>query len=110
MAFTQLSVSALRVVLEEAVSFEFNLDKHEEIGGFYEIDGLYYKVKYPNGYGASIVKHHYSYGGDHDKWELAVLNGSMLCYSTPITDDVVPYLDDEEVCELCRRIRNLPPS
>ena len=110
MAFSQLSVDALRGVLEEAISFEFGMDKHEELGGFYEVDGLYYRAKYPNGYGVSIIKHHYSIGGNHDKWELAVLNGGTLCYSTPITDDVLGYLDDEEVCELCRRIRDLSPS
>lgn len=34
-----------------------------------------------------------SYGGDSGLLELAVLRHGRLCYDTPITNDVIGYLD-----------------
>jgi len=67
---------------------------------------------FPNGYGASVVKHEYSYGGDKGLWELAVINnitedGFDICYDTPITDDVIGLLNDPEVDRLLYLIRDL---
>lgn len=73
--------------------------------------GIQYKNFYPNGYGVSIVKHSFSYGGDRGLWELAVLKGTEsnwnLCYTTEITDDVIGYLSEEQVNEICDRVQNL---
>ena len=70
--------------------------------------GYLYKIKYPNGYGASIIKRPFiSYGGERDLWELAVLKGNDLCYDTPITDDVLGWLTEEEVVALCAKISSL---
>ncbi|SVD70364.1 uncharacterized protein METZ01_LOCUS423218 [marine metagenome] len=67
---------------------------------------------FPNGYGASVVKHEYSYGGDRGLWELAVINnisedGFDICYDTPITDDVIGFLNDPEVDRLLYLIPDL---
>jgi hypothetical protein len=67
---------------------------------------------FPNGYGASVVKHEYSYGGDKGFWELAVINnisedGFDICYDTPITNDVIGHLNDPEVDRLLYLIRDL---
>lgn len=70
-------------------------------------NGLCYRVHYPNGYGASIVKHECSYGYRQDLWELAVLKGEELCYDTKITDDVCGYLTEEQVVSICGRILHL---
>ncbi len=71
-------------------------------------DGIQYIYKAENGYGASIVQHQFSYGGEKGLWELAVLdpNGD-ICYSTPITSDVVGNLTDQKVNELLEQIDNL---
>jgi len=74
--------------------------------------------RFDNGYGASVVRFNFgfggSYGGEAGLWELAVLrfqDGSdkyELTYDTPITDDVIGHLDEDEVQEHLRRIRDLP--
>lgn len=71
--------------------------------------GIQYIAKFDNGYGASIVKNQFSYGGGAGLWELAVLdhNGS-LTYDTPITNDVLGYLTEEEVNATLDQIEALP--
>ena len=70
--------------------------------------GIHYKFQFENGFGASVVKNLYSYGYNKDLWELAVYDrDGELCYSTPITDDVLGYLTDEEVRETLRQIQEL---
>lgn len=64
---------------------------------------------FPNGYGASVIKGPYSYGGPDGKWELAVLKNDEICYDTPITNDVVGRLNDPEVDRLLRQISQLEP-
>ncbi len=59
---------------------------------------------FPNGFGASIVKHSWSYGCEDDLFEVAVLFEGGICYRTPITNDVVGYLTDEDVVRICERI------
>ena len=68
-------------------------------------DGIQYIYKAENGYGASIVQHQFSYGGRNGLWELAVIDhDGGICYSTPITSDVVGHLTDEEVNKLLEQI------
>lgn len=65
--------------------------------------------KFPNGYGASVIRGPYSYGGREGKWELAVFGpDGGIDYSTPVTSDVEGYLEDEEVEALLVKIRALP--
>lgn len=67
---------------------------------------------YENGYGASVVRNNMSYGSTLGKWELAVTKGCEgnweLCYSTPITDDVIGWLDWPQVEALLEQIKSLP--
>ena len=58
-------------------------------------------------YGASVVCHKASYSSKGGKWELAVLYDDELCYDTPITDDVIGHLNDDDVQKILAKIANL---
>ncbi len=79
--------------------------KFEQLDSFY--NGVQCRIHFENGFGASVVKHNFSYGGPEGKYELAVLNGDSLTYDTPITDDVLGYLDEKEVTEILIKIQQL---
>lgn len=71
--------------------------------------------RFENGYGASVVRFSFSYGGDEGLWGLAVVKFDPvnqsdwhLDYTTPITNDVIGYQSDEEVAELLDQISALP--
>ena len=72
-----------------------------------DLDGVQQIYKFPNGYGASVVKHKMSYGGKDDLWELAVIKGEDLCYTTPLTSDVLGWLTDEDVQRALKEIAKL---
>ena len=64
--------------------------------------------KFPNGYGASVIKFNYIYFGI----EIAVLwfdkNGNWdIDYSTPITNDVIGGLNEEERDNVLQQIFDL---
>lgn len=84
------------------------LKEHEFRGGIRRV------YKFENGYGASIVRHKFSYGGDQGLWELAVLKfdgeddeEGRITYLTPITNDVLGYLTWPQVECLLERIKEL---
>ena len=60
--------------------------------------------EFPNGYGASLVCHPYSYGGEP---EFAVRRNGSLCYDTEITSDVITFVTVPEVATYLARIRGL---
>lgn len=70
-------------------------------------------VTFTNGWGASIVKGPYTYGGPEGLYELAVLafndeNDYDISYTSGITNDVEGYLTPEDVEALLVRIAELP--
>lgn len=72
-------------------------------------DGYKKVYKFGNGYGASVVCSQFSYGGDKGFFEVAVLdaNGEIV-YDTPITSDVIGWLDFDGVAKTLREIQCLP--
>lgn len=76
------------------------------------LGGVQATIFFPNGYGASVICGQGSYGGDQGLYELAVAAGDAgnwsICYSTPITDDVVGYLSEARVTDLLTAIEALP--
>jgi hypothetical protein len=92
----------------------YESEKHKErITARYNRDGERYQVKYrfPNGYGASVVRGKYTYGGDEGFYKLAVLDeGDDIAYDTPITSDVLGWLDEAAVDDALAQIAALNPQ
>ena len=68
--------------------------------------------KFDNGYGASVVRHPFSYGGAQGLWEMALLNFDDLSWHITYHEDfangdVAGYLSDKEVLELLEWIKSL---
>ena len=71
------------------------------------IEGVQARITFENGYGASVVKTPYTYGGDRGLYELAVFKDGEITYATPITDDVIGYLRPEDVTDVMAKIQQL---
>lgn len=74
----------------------------------YIYNGVQHRYAFPNGYGASVIKHDYSYGGKSGLWELAVLdNMGQVDSTTQITNDVIGHLTWERVEKYLERVKLL---
>ena len=70
--------------------------------------GVQAKIQFANGFGASIVKTPFSYGGTRGLYELAIFGkDGDITYDTPITDDVLGYLSEVKVTETLAKIQAL---
>jgi len=70
--------------------------------------GVMSRIQFENGFGASVVKTEYTYGGDKGLYELAVLDSDgNLTYATSVTDDVIGYLRPEDVTDVMAKIQQL---
>lgn len=74
----------------------------------YPYDSSQVVYKFPNGYGASVIRGPYTYGGREGLFELAMLKGDDICYRTPITSDVLASLTTQEVGATINAIAALP--
>lgn len=76
-----------------------------------EMGGIHYVFRFPNNYGASVIKFKGSYGYINNLWELAVIyfdgDEYELSYSTPITNNVLCNLTDEAVVDALEKISQL---
>lgn len=64
-----------------------------------------------NGYGASVVCGPMTYGGNKGLFEVAVLDlAGNIVYDTPVTSDVVGFLDFAGVADVLQQIQNLPKN
>jgi hypothetical protein len=63
---------------------------------------------FPNGYSASVVSNGMSYGGKEGLFEVAVLVNGEIVYNTPVTNDVIGFLDFQGVAETLDSIKALP--
>lgn len=79
-------------------------------------DGVQAKHFFDNGYGVSVVRFAGMFGGgsygfEEGLYELAVLVGTEeeweICYDTPITNDVLGHLTEEEVEVALYEVENL---
>lgn len=70
--------------------------------------GIASQIQFDNGYGASVVKGPYTYGGKDGLYEMAILDSNgNLTYDTPITNDVIGYLSEDEVSDYLKKIQEL---
>ncbi|MFL9904551.1 hypothetical protein PQR71_41565 [Paraburkholderia fungorum] len=73
--------------------------------------GTQHVYRFANGFGASVVRHQFSYGHEAGMWELAVVefDGDKweITYDTGITGDVIGRLSETEVSELLDQIAAL---
>lgn len=67
------------------------------------------RITFPNGWQANIIRGPWSNGNEQGLFEAAVMHGDRLVYDTPITDDVVGWLDVAGVLEFCQKVAALPP-
>jgi hypothetical protein len=71
-------------------------------------EGVQAIITFDNGYGASIVRHKFSYGNAQGLYELAVLDSDdAIAYDTPVTDDVLGHLSEEDVTNALKQIQEL---
>ena len=90
---------------------------HRAQGSNHFTGGHYDRIRFTNGYGASVVQSRVSYGGDSGLLEIAVLrylgqeqDKFELCYDTPITHDVIGFLSQDDARSILDRIAQLPPD
>jgi hypothetical protein len=65
-------------------------------------------VEFDNGYTASVVSNDMSYGSDRGLFEIAILHGSEIVYDTGLTEDVIGFLDFQDVADTLKKIEQLP--
>lgn len=63
---------------------------------------------FQNGYGVSVIRGPYTYGGRDGLYELAVMVNGDLFYDSGITEDVIGYLTPDGVTRLLGKIEALP--
>ena len=75
-------------------------------------DGIQAIAKFPNGFGASIIKSDTSHGGKSGLFELAVLDNDTgnINSTTDITDDVIGWQDEDDIDRVLIAISKLLPD
>lgn len=68
-----------------------------------------YRVTFPNtNYGMSIIKGTGTYGSNRDQFEVGITwRDAELIYDTDITNDVLGYLEEEDVLSIARLVIRL---
>lgn len=81
--------------------------KFESYDNGYHV-GIYTRIHFKNGFGASVVRHDRSYGNKDGLYEMAVLFNNEIHYDNPVANgDVIGYLTEEKVTELLIEIQKL---
>lgn len=55
----------------------------------------------------SVIRSMFTYGGDEGLFELAMMRNNECVYDTPITDDVIGYLDKEDVLDILEDVQRI---
>ena len=72
-------------------------------------EGVFHtRERFANGYGISVIRNQYSYGGRDGLFELAVLDDmGWITYDTPVTDDVIGGATPGAVIHLAKMVAAL---
>ena len=70
--------------------------------------GYHAKYTFENGYGAYVSCNPCTYGGKEGLFEMGVLRGGEVVYDTPITGDVLGWVEHGEVEGILDAIAALP--
>jgi len=97
----------MRVVNWQIILKGVSMDINISLDSFVTEKNSYYgknqtKYSFPNGYGASVIS-----GEGINRFEIAVLDGEKLCYTTSVTDDVIAGLSVEGVYKVLDKIKSL---
>jgi hypothetical protein len=64
-------------------------------------------LNFDNGYGVSVLFGDRFYSNGIDNYELAILYNGDITYSTGITDDVIGYINEDEVNNVMLKVQKL---
>jgi hypothetical protein len=70
-------------------------------------NGVHAIMNFDNNYGVSVVMFNGSYGGKQGLYEIAILYGEDITYSTEITDNVLGWQSEEDVTEVMQKVQLL---
>jgi hypothetical protein len=80
-------------------------------------DGVHGLIFFPGGYGLSVVRYRYPFGGgsytsnDIEDYEVAIIKGRKgnweICYDTKITNDVLGFQTKEDINNIIKHIIRL---
>jgi len=65
------------------------------------------RMNFDNNYGVSVLLGSNFYSNGVDTYEVGILYGDELTYSTSITDDVLPHQTKDEVSEVMKEVQKL---
>lgn len=63
-------------------------------------------MEFENGYGVFVLFGEAFYSNGIDTYEVAILKDGCLCYTTPLTDDVLGNQTRDEVDEILKEIQS----
>jgi hypothetical protein len=72
------------------------------------LNGVRATIEFENGYGASVIRNSFSFGGAAGLYELGVIKDNELHYDNPVSNgDVVGWLSQKDVSKLLIEIQNI---
>ena len=64
-------------------------------------------MAFNNGYGISVLLGNCFYSNGIDTYEVAVIKDGMICYTTPIANDVIGYITEQQVSDVMKKIQEI---
>ena len=69
--------------------------------------GIMLRFRFPNNYGASVVKHKGSYGYNEGLYEIAILYNNELYYGSLIANDIIGHVNPKDIGKILLQIKGL---